>query len=158
MLRVAEGVFAVQKTVGTVVKTTDSVDPIAVLTVLPLKRYTALKCLKEIRSYLEAKCTGKVKHQLQQVSCCQLLYCTILGLCIILQPTADRADRVLQSWDDPNCGLLLSERLVNCPPQLAPPLNQALFDEVAWAQEDEPTQVSMVLHACWEMQIHCNML
>ena len=47
----------------------------------------------------------------------------------------------MQAWDDPHSGLLLSERLVNCPPQLAPPLNQALFDELAWAEEDEPTQV-----------------
>ncbi|DBB08274.1 TPA: hypothetical protein ACH3X3_008448 [Trebouxia sp. C0006] len=76
-----------QKTVGTVVKTTDSVDPIALLTVLPLRRYTSLTCLKEIKAYFGA-----------------------------------------------------NERLVNCPPQLAPPLNQALFDEVTWAQEDEPTQ------------------
>ncbi len=33
----------------------------------------------------------------------------------------------------------MSERLVNSPPQLAPPLQQALFDEIAWATEDEPT-------------------
>lgn len=33
----------------------------------------------------------------------------------------------------------MSERLINCPPQLAPPLQQALFDEIAWATEDEPT-------------------
>ena len=48
---------------------------------------------------------------------------------------------LLKAWDAAHTGLLLSERLVNCPPQLAPPLNQALFDEVTWAQEDEPTQV-----------------
>ena len=47
----------------------------------------------------------------------------------------------LQAWDAAHTGLLVSERLVNCPPQLAPPLNQALFDEIEWAQEDEPTQV-----------------
>ena len=48
----------------------------------------------------------------------------------------------LQTWGDAHAGLLVSERLVNAPPQLAPPLNQALFDEIEWAQEDEPTQVS----------------
>lgn len=47
----------------------------------------------------------------------------------------------MQAWNNDKTGLLLSERLVNCPPQLAPPLNQALFDEISWAVEDEPTQV-----------------
>ena len=54
----------------------------------------------------------------------------------------------VQAWDDPHSGLLLSERLVNCPPQLAPPLNQALFDELAWAKEDEPTQVPSPIWQC----------
>jgi hypothetical protein len=34
-------------------------------------------------------------------------------------------------------GLLLSERLVNIPIELAPPLYQGLFDEIFWATEDE---------------------
>ncbi len=55
---------------------------------------------------------------------------------------------MLKAWDDAHTGLLLSERLVNCPPQLAPPLNQALFDEVTWAQEDEPTQVKTLRLGC----------
>lgn len=54
-----------QKTVGTVVKTTDSVDPIAVLTVLPLRRYASLTCLKEIRAYLKARCTTNTQQFLQ---------------------------------------------------------------------------------------------
>lgn len=41
-------------------------------------------------------------------------------------------------------GLLLNERLVNAPPQVAPPLMQALFDEISWAVEDEPTKVGAV--------------
>jgi hypothetical protein len=44
----------------------------------------------------------------------------------------------VQAWDAPGTGLIINERLVNCPPQLAPPLVQALFDEVGWAVEDEP--------------------
>ena len=37
--------------------------------------------------------------------------------------------------------MVISERLLNCPPQLAPPLHQALFDEeIPWATEDEPSQ------------------
>lgn len=34
-------------------------------------------------------------------------------------------------------GLLVSQRFVNCPYQLVPPLYDALFDEVSWATEDE---------------------
>lgn len=34
-------------------------------------------------------------------------------------------------------GLLVSQRVVNLPPQLLPPMYDALFDEVSWATEDE---------------------
>ncbi|XP_022882073.1 protein BCCIP homolog isoform X2 [Olea europaea var. sylvestris] len=37
-------------------------------------------------------------------------------------------------------GLVVSQRVVNLPPQLLPPLYDALFDEVSWATEDEPTE------------------
>ncbi|KAK2999319.1 hypothetical protein RJ639_024680 [Escallonia herrerae] len=37
-------------------------------------------------------------------------------------------------------GLLISQRVVNLPPQLLPPMYDALFDEVSWATEDEPTE------------------
>lgn len=39
-----------------------------------------------------------------------------------------------------NVGLLVSQRVVNLPLQLLPPLYDALFDEVSWATEDEPTE------------------
>lgn len=34
-------------------------------------------------------------------------------------------------------GLLVSQHVMNFPPQLLPPLYDALFDEVSWATEDE---------------------
>lgn len=34
-------------------------------------------------------------------------------------------------------GLVVSQRVVNLPPQLLPPLYDSLFDEVNWATEDE---------------------
>lgn len=34
-------------------------------------------------------------------------------------------------------GLMVSQRVVNLPPQLLPPVYDALFDEVEWATEDE---------------------
>jgi hypothetical protein len=40
---------------------------------------------------------------------------------------------VSQAWDGAGTGLVVSERLVNCPPQLAPPLVKALFDELSAA-------------------------
>lgn len=46
-----------------------------------------------------------------------------------------------QAWRQPATGLIINERLINSPPQLAPPLVQALFSEITWATEDEPTQV-----------------
>ncbi|XP_022735217.1 protein BCCIP homolog isoform X2 [Durio zibethinus] len=39
-----------------------------------------------------------------------------------------------------NVGLLVSQRVVNLPPELLPHLYDALFDEVSWATEDEPTE------------------
>ena len=38
-----------------------------------------------------------------------------------------------QAWDGAGTGLIVSERLVNCPPQLAPPLVRALFSEISTA-------------------------
>lgn len=38
-------------------------------------------------------------------------------------------------------GLLLSQRVVNLPPQLLPHLYDALFDEISWATEDEASKM-----------------
>ena len=56
--------ISMQKTVGTVVKTQDSVDPIAVLTVLPLKRYSSLGCVKEVKIYLQSNTKLQANKQL----------------------------------------------------------------------------------------------
>jgi hypothetical protein len=46
-----------------------------------------------------------------------------------------------QAWQSDGAGLVINERLLNCPPQLASPLHHGLFDEeVPWATEDEATQ------------------
>ena len=47
----------------------------------------------------------------------------------------------VQAWKAKGTGLIISERVYNCPPQLAPPLQQALHDEIDWATEDEPDKV-----------------
>lgn len=43
----------------------------------------------------------------------------------------------MQAWEAQGTGLVVSERLINCPPQLAPPLQQNLFEEIRAAAEDE---------------------
>ena len=49
--------------------------------------------------------------------------------------------RLLQAWKTDGAGVVLNERLLNCPPQLASPLHHGLFDEeIPWAVEDEPTE------------------
>ena len=48
---------------------------------------------------------------------------------------------LLQALLDPGTGLLVNERVLNCPPQISPPLMLVLFDEIGWAVDDEPTEV-----------------
>ena len=45
--------------------------------------------------------------------------------------------RLLLGEEAQNVGLLVSQRVVNLPPKLLPPLYDALFDEISWATEDE---------------------
>lgn len=104
-----------QTTVGTVVKIEDDEDDalFALLTVLNLGRYKDQKCIVELKGYLLKVCEGS----------------TLLGeLKGLLE---DKAEHV---------GLLVSQRVMNLPPQLLPHLYNALFDEILWATEDEPTE------------------
>lgn len=67
------------------------------------------KCIVELKVFLCNACKEEVPTNLR----------SLLG---------ERAHEV---------GLLVSQRVVNLPPQLLPPLYDALFDEVSWATEDE---------------------
>lgn len=53
----------------------------------------------------------------------------------------EAAEKLAAAVNDPKrkIGLLVSERMVNVPLALSEPLSRALFDEVKWATEDEPT-------------------
>lgn len=69
--------------------------------------------------------------------------CTFAGLYSAPQqvlPTPPRPPTICpsprQAWDAPDTGLVVNERLVNCPPELAEPLQDSLFGEVAEAAED----------------------
>ncbi|EIE20943.1 hypothetical protein COCSUDRAFT_43807 [Coccomyxa subellipsoidea C-169] len=101
-----------QKSVGTTVKTSEDDDPIGIITALNLQRYHQLGFPKEVRLFLLKHCQDKeLKAKLQEV------------------------------WDQAGTALVISERLINCPPQLASPLQHALFDEeIPWATEDEPSE------------------
>lgn len=104
-----------QTTVGTVVKIEDDEDDalFALLTVLNLGRYKDQKCIVELKGYLLKVCEGST------------LLAELKGL------LEDKAEHV---------GLLVSQRVMNLPPQLLPHLYNALFDEILWATEDEPTE------------------
>ncbi|XP_030960645.1 protein BCCIP homolog isoform X1 [Quercus lobata] len=104
-----------QTTVGTVVKIEGDEDEgvFSIVTAVNLGRYKDHKCIMEIKEFLLKACQEKD---------------VVDDLRLILGEQAK------------NVGLLVSQRVVNLPPQLLPPLYDALFDEVSWATEDEPTE------------------
>ncbi|WOL16647.1 hypothetical protein Cni_G25435 [Canna indica] len=112
-----------QTTVGTVVKLDDSDEqdgdaddddpgPFAVISALNLQRYEGHKCVKELKEFLLQACQDDASNK---------------KLKSLLEQQASEV------------GLLVCQRFVNCPYQLVPPLYDALFDEISWATEDEPT-------------------
>ncbi|XP_022761803.1 protein BCCIP homolog isoform X2 [Durio zibethinus] len=104
-----------QTTVGTVVKLEDDEDNavFSVITALNLGRYKDHKCIAELKEFLL-----NISHEKDKIGNLR----SLLG---------DKAQ---------NVGLLVSQRVVNLPPELLPHLYDALFDEVSWATEDEPTE------------------
>ncbi|KAL3370011.1 hypothetical protein AABB24_007170, partial [Solanum stoloniferum] len=104
-----------QPTVGTVIKIENDDDDgiYSIVTALNLGRYKDLACMADLKEFLLKAC--RQKDVFSKLS-------LFLG---------DQAKDV---------GLLVSQRVVNLHPQLLPPLYDALFDEVSWATEDEPTK------------------
>ncbi|XP_047974495.1 protein BCCIP homolog isoform X1 [Salvia hispanica] len=104
-----------QPTVGTVVKIENDEDDgvYSVVSALSLERYKDNKCVLELKDFLLKVCQDT----------------DVLGKLKSL--VGEHAQHV---------GLLVSQRVVNLPPQLLPPLYDGLFDEVGWATEDEPTK------------------
>lgn len=143
-------------------RTGEDEDPIAVMTVLNTMVHAAAPWARQVRAELLAKCPDAAERDLLAKVCRATaqyapagararwaMHAMIFGGspprrqdCARVPPGHEqRARRPLpQAWDSPHTGLIVNERLINCPPQLAPPLLQALLDEVAWATEDEPTQ------------------
>ncbi|KAL8549651.1 hypothetical protein ACS0TY_008483 [Phlomoides rotata] len=104
-----------QPTVGTVVKVENDEDDgvYSVVSALNLGRYKDSKCILELKEYL-------------------------LKVCQDVDEITNLKSLVGEHAQD--VGLVVSQRVVNLPPQLLPPLYDALFDEVNWATEDEPTE------------------
>ncbi|KAG9454385.1 hypothetical protein H6P81_007289 [Aristolochia fimbriata] len=104
-----------QTRVGTIVKVEEDEDdsPFSILSAINLGYHKEHKCIKELKEYILRVC-----HEL------------------------DIKDnlKVLLGEQAQNMGLLVSQRVVNLPLQLLPPLYDALFDEILWATEDEPTE------------------
>lgn len=88
-------------------------DVFGVISALNLGRYAGHQCIQELKKYILKSCTDKSTKQKLKLK------------------LEDQASDV---------GLLVSQRFVNCPHQLVPPFYDALFDEVSWATEDEPTE------------------
>ncbi|KAI5673923.1 hypothetical protein M9H77_14287 [Catharanthus roseus] len=104
-----------QTTVGSVVKIENDEDEgvYAFVSALNMGRYKDHKCFIELKEYLLKVCPKEdVSSNLRS----------------LLEESANEV------------GLLVSQRVVNLPPQLLPHLYDALFDEVSWATEDEPTE------------------
>ncbi|XWS44799.1 hypothetical protein CRYUN_Cryun15aG0079500 [Craigia yunnanensis] len=133
-----------QTTVGIVVKLEDDEDNgvFSVITALNLGRFKDHKCITELKEFLLNICQEKDK---------------IGNLRSLLEDKAQ------------NVGLLVSQCVVNLPPKLLPHLYDALFDEVSWATEDEPTEelrnsfhfnfyivVSKIYKACFLRQFYAS--
>jgi hypothetical protein len=100
--------------VGTVVRTAEDEAPVGVMSVLNLRTYTALPALAQTLAHLKAKADAATKPALEAA---------------LSAAAAGKAGA--------RTGLVVSERLVNCPPQLCEPLTGSLMDEIQWATEDE---------------------
>lgn len=104
-----------QTTVGTVVKIENDDDNCvyAVASALNIARYKDHKCIAEFKEFITKACQE--------------------------ENTRDKLRWLLGKQDSKVC-ILVSQRMVNLPPQLLPSLYDALFDEISWATEDEPTE------------------
>ena len=104
-----------QKTVGSVVRLEEQLDPIAVVSVVNLRKHRNAQFLADILRFLRENAPeGSGKSDL------------------------DKA--LAEGAASGKVGFVVSERVVNCPLELSSPLQQAIFDEIQWATEDEPTQ------------------
>ncbi|CAG8525458.1 7859_t:CDS:2 [Gigaspora margarita] len=101
-----------QPLLGTTVKIdgADS-DPYAILTVLNMNEHLEKQCIKDLAKYL----LDKTKQD------------SILN---------EKLDTLLKKDSTNHIGLILSERLINMPVQIVPPMYKMLQEEIQWAVDD----------------------
>lgn len=133
-----------QTTVGTVVKIEDDEDdaPYSVVTALNLGRYEARNRYFQNPTLSAAYLLYIVFTSHDGFLCLDQDHRCIKELKEFLLKVCKDEDvlinlRSFLGAQAHNVGLLVSQRVVNLPPQLLPPLYDALFDEVSWATEDE---------------------
>lgn len=108
-----------QMRVGTMVRVTDEEAPIGFISCLNL--HVHRKLLEPIVRSLVVVCGEKTEHaRFRQI--------------------LERAFNGGKKFESGKMGLILCERVVNLPPQIVPKMLEALFCEIEWAVEDEPTQ------------------
>eukprot|EP00798_Chlamydomonas_sp_ICE-L_P005813 gene5814-6100_t len=96
-----------QDNVGNVVKTTAEDDPFAVFTALNLEKHSAQEWVKELKAFLESNCKD-----------------------------SEMRAKVSEVFKSSDVAIMLTERLMNAPPKLAPPLLQFLLEEIDEASKD----------------------
>ncbi|KAI9836413.1 MAG: Mss4p nuclear export [Sarea resinae] len=95
-------------------------DPYAFLTVLNLHEHQEQQVIKDLTSYLRQKAASN--------------------------PTLSQLSNLLSSTPIPPIGLILTERLINVPSEVVPPMYKMLLEEISWAvEEKEPYTFSHYL-------------
>lgn len=112
--KLADAICA-QTRVGTMVRVGEEEAPVGFTSCLNVRRYAEL--LSPIRETVE-RTAGKASP-----------ICKLLSSCFEGRGKFERE----------KMGLILCKRVVNFPPQVVPKLLEALFSEISWAIEDEPT-------------------
>jgi hypothetical protein len=135
----ADAVIA-QTAVGTVIKVEGDLDAYAFATVLPVSRHIDAPWMKDVKSFVLRKAAAAAAAAAAGGG----------------GGGAGAAKAALDAaWASPaSLGLLLNERVVNMPPELAPPLHDALAKDLATPAAAAAAGVSAVTHVlliapCW---------
>ncbi|KAH0608992.1 uncharacterized protein H6S33_001220 [Morchella sextelata] len=109
-----------QPLLGTTVKVDgNESDPYAFLTVINMQEHHDKPVIQQLRDYLISRAPADLKTQLQT----------------LLSPAAAT-----------HTGLILTERLINVPTEIVPPMYKMLLEEITWAVDDgEPYRFSHFL-------------
>ena len=100
---------------GSVIKCGEDEEAIGVATVLSLYQHSSLDSLSELKEFMSDKCPSKFSAGFSA------------------------------AWSSAGAAVLISERLLNCPPQLAPPLMESLFAETEEMEKNGAKEISQYI-------------